>query len=255
MPQPFRTRQSSSRGTATIPREQGSNYAVQGSGLRRHEFVDTLNVLGTAIAVGAYKFYNMLEFHRTFGGAGEDDTNPTATALNNYQSVQVMNGSKLANYESKIYITNPNSDVGVWIDIYEIITSFYDAHIFDTLQTANCPVTFETVDNNPDNRGIVEQKSPHITLTENNLKNSVFAQRFLRLKQRVFVDRQQGAGGSVVIRVNGIPPKCRRSQTGMFWGLLFHVNESLNVTPSNIGINRDVSFIEYPTADRLPYLT
>ena len=66
----------------------------------------------------------------------------------------------------------------------------------------------------------------------------------------------EDASGSVQkFRITRVPLKCRRSQTGMFWGLFF-VNDSEKNLSNTLALDSfmEVSFNEHPSDNRLPYL-
>ena len=61
---------------------------------------------------------------------------------------------------------------------------------------------------------------------------------------------------TVELEQTRIPPKVRRSQTGMFWGLLFLYDFTKNsAAVADLDFNQTVKFDEHPSDQRLPYLT
>jgi len=93
-------------------------------------------------------------------------------------------------------------------------------------------------------------------ITENTIKNYKFLQHYIKKRGTVFVTNEDGGnGGEVTININRVPPKCRRSQTGMYWGLFFHNNSDKNGSETlNLDATIEESFEEIPSDNRLPYI-
>lgn len=232
------------------------SYVSQQSGAKRHQFQGLAIGTPSALTAGLYFYFNMAWFYRSAPGA-TDDVPLSPTASNNYQSGAVMNGSKIVNYNAKIKIRNRGAISG-YLDVYQVAVSFYDVLIWNTLFPTACPFTFDTTTVGPaDKRGEVNGKAITNTLVaKNTIKNFKFLQHYIQHKGTVFVTNEDGGnGGEVTINVNRVPPKCRRSQTGMYWGLIFHNDSDSNGTEAlALDATYDVSFEEIPSDNRLPYL-
>lgn len=234
-----------------------SNYVPLQSGGRRHEFSTAAfpaPAAFPALAAGEYFGHILCAFERTFGSG--DDEEPTATASNNYQTPRVMNGSKIQNFQAKISIKN-RSNIGGFLGVYRIALSFYDALVWNTLISGSCPVTMDTTTTAPDERGKVSTKTVTTTLvTKNNWNNYKTVQHYMEYLGDIQIPTEDaGNSGLVEIMVNDIPPKCRRSNTGMFYMYLFH-NDSDQNGAETLQINSvaDISFDEIPSDQRLPWV-
>lgn len=237
------------------------DYNYNQTSIRRHEVMIQHQASSSALAGGDYIPITMLRFKRTFDPANAD-VPPTPTAGNNYQSVDVFNGSKVQNYQSKIFITNTEESSGsssliksFYLDIYQVLLSFYDGNTWEDFapgatQPALTDFDGSTVPSNHD-AGEVDWVSPNVTLSANAVKNNKFTQRFMRLIGRIQVPQ----GQTVSLNINRVPPKARRSNSGMFWGIALHNESSLN-NANSIGVNvaQEVSFEEVPSEIRLPFV-
>lgn len=232
------------------------NYVSQQSGSKRHQYTGL--PLGTpqTLTAGLYFNFPLLRFTRSAAG-GTNDVPPSPTASNNYTTFEVFNGSKIVNYNGKIRIKN-RASIGGYLDIYVVAVSFYDVLVWNTLFPTACPFTFDTTTTGPaDKRGEVGEKAITNTLiVDNTIKNYKFLQHYIKNIGTVFVTNEDGGnGGEVTIDINRIPSKCRRSQTGMAWYVLFHNNSDKNGSETlNLDATIDVSFEEIPSDNRLPYI-
>ena len=225
------------------------NYKSEQTAMRRHEFTSQITGLAS-INLGDYAQTALVKFKRSFG-SGNDDP-PTATASNNYQTSNVFNGSSIRNYTASVKISNMGSSAGIYLDVYAIVTSFSDALYMDTLYNAESPVEFSTAP--AEEAGDVNFKSPPIIWTENNYKNFKGIQRNVKFLGTLFMSSEDGGTPSAVFNIRGIPPKCKRSQTGMFYGLIFHYSSLKNTTAvATMDATIDVSFDEIPASNRVPY--
>lgn len=228
------------------------SYTPNGQSLVwRHEYDSQLE--GTSIAAGAYVEVPLLRFSRSFSGTA--DTPPSPTASNNYQTERVFNGSRVQRFNAVMNIqsfekSSPSGDAAqdFQLDLYAMVTSFYDAYVFNGLFPTLCPVDFDT---SSTNEGEVDFKSVPITLTTNGYKNYKFVQHYMKYLGRIVIPQ----GGNANININKIPSKCIRSQTGMFWGLMVHNPSQLNSGNAFQGaVQLSSSFEEIPSDERLPWL-
>lgn len=229
------------------------DYSKSGYGVFRHDYTSATLGSGT-IASNSYIPIPLLQFKRTFGGS--DDTPPTPTAGNNYQTPDVFNGSEIKNYEATVHISTRGSAPG-YLTVYEAAYSFWDAYLHNAIYPTQCPVVFEDTAVAPDTRGQVTLKTPSATLISANLNKSLkFLQHYIRPVGKVFVNAINAQDGALDIKINRIPAKCRRANSGMAWYLFLHNdatdNNSLSVSAD---VNVEAKFDEIPTEFRLPYLS
>lgn len=247
----------SSQSSSARSRSGQRDYVSQQSGSKRHQY-QALSV-GTPLTLtaGMYFYHPLLIFARSKGGV-VDDVPLDPTASNNYQSSLVMNGSKIVNFNAAIRIKNRGA-IGGYLDVYQVAASFYDVLIWNTLFPSQCPFTFDNTTTGPaDLRGQISGKAITNTLVaKNTIKNHKFLQHYMQLQGTVFVTNEDGGnGGEVTININRVPPKCKRSQTGMFWCLIFHNDADQNGSETlALDSTIDSSFEEIPTDNRLPYIS
>lgn len=243
--------------SARAPGTQRMN-TTQLSNSRRHEMsVGAFPVPGSfpALAAGEYFGHILCRFVRTFSGS-LDDTPPTATASNNFQSASVMNQSKITNFRAKISIKN-RSNIGGFLGVYRVALSFWDAHIWNNKYTAECPVSMDTTTTGPpDLRGTVSAKAMSATLIlKNNWNNFKGVQHYMEYLGDIQVPPEDGGnGGLIEIQLNGLPPKCRRSNEGMFYAYFFSNDSDQNGAETmQIDSTVDISFMETPSDNRIPF--
>ena len=136
----FVNRKSSRYATRRSVSKYSKSYVQQSSGSRRHQFTaDFTGPAGstdaTSLAANEYGIFDLARFQRTFDISVTADTEPTATASNNYQTSAVMNGSKIIRYQAKVRIENTGTSTNYY-DVYTMALSFYDALIWDTVSTS-----------------------------------------------------------------------------------------------------------------------
>lgn len=231
-------------------------YVSQQTGSKRHQFTAVASGTPGTLTAGLYFNFGLLLFRRSAVG-GTDDVPLAPTASNNYANPFVFNGGKIVNFNATIRLKNRGA-IGGYLDVYEVAVSFYDVLIWDTLFPTACPLTFDSTTVGPaDLRGGIALKTITNTLiTENTIKNYKFLQHYIKKRGTVFVTNEDGGnGGEVTININRVPPKCRRSQTGMYWGLFFHNNSDKNGSETlNLDATIEESFEEIPSDNRLPYI-
>lgn len=246
------SRASSRYNVTNIPATR-KNYVSEQSGSRRHEFV--LNT-SAADVTGVYKFFNMAKFKRTFDAGVTNDVNPTASDSNNYATAAVMNGSKISHFASTWMISNNSTSVPCYIDVYVIALSFFDGLIWNTLQAATCPITFDVAGGAGDDRGVIGIKTPAAGLiTAQNYRSFTHIQHYMKQLGTVFLAANDGSPSSQSFTLNRLPAKCRRSQTGMVYAIFF-VNDTVKNNSATIDykVNATVSFLETPSDNRIPYV-
>ncbi len=254
-----RRRRSYSRNSRNSSLHHQTNYVSEHTASRRHEFqTGATRPPGTTLGAGDYLYFPLLQFRRTFHSTTENQ-DPTPTASNNYASTTVMNGSQVRNFSATITLQN-RASIGGHLDVYEVICSFYDVLIWDTLNNNLCPFSFQTelTTGESDKRGTVYGKTiaPKY-MSKNQIKSYKYIQRYVKHRGLAWLPTEDGGnGGKVVIQINRVPPKCVRSQTGMFWALFFVNDSGQNGSQTlNLDAQADISFNEIPSAERLPYLS
>lgn len=232
------------------------SYVSQQSGSERHEFQQLSTGTPLTLTAGLYFFFTLLRFVRSASG-GTNDVPLSPTASNNFQTPNVFNGGKIINYNGKISIKNRGAVSG-YLDVYQVNVSFYDVLVWNTLFPTGCPFTIDTTTTGPaDLRGRVDGKTITSTLiVKNNIKNFKFLQHYIKPMGSVFVSNEDGGnGGEVTININRVPPKCRRSQTGMLWAIMFHNDSDKNGSETLVlDATLDTSFEVIPTDNRLPFI-
>ena len=117
---------------------------------------------------------------------------------------------------------------------------------------SECPVEFDELTANRE--GEVRFKSTHVTWTDNVFKNFKGLQRNIKFLGTLFVSSEDGGSPEASFIIRGIPAKVRRSQTGMFYGLMFHYSSTKNsAATQTLDSSMDVNFAELPASNRLPY--
>lgn len=232
-----------------------SNYVSQQSGNRRHEFTLAAPIVGSASILNANEYFGVeiIRFQRTFTGAA--DTPPTASASNNYATSGVFNGSRVSNLESTIVLKNTSATVSPTIDIYEIALSYYDGLIWNTIRPTQCPVAFTTgVGVTAGECYLDPAKVLATTILDQDIKNYKFQQHYLKKVGTVTLGNTDTTNVAT-FKVNQIPPKCRRSQTGMLYAYIF-ANDSVKNGGATINLDYtlETKFSETPTDLRLPFI-
>ncbi len=257
MPYGSRVRAQNSQSYASRPTGGQRSYVPQQSGSKRHQYQQgAIAKVGQTLPAGEYFYFPIMSFARSKTG-GASDIPLSATASNNYQTDKVFNGGRIVNYTGVIKIRNRGA-IGIYLDIYQVAVSFYDVLVWNTLFATACPFNFDsTTTGPPDLRGAITGKVITTTLiTKNTIKNFKFLQHYIQHIGTVYVTNEDGGnGGEVTLNINKIPPKCRRSQTGMMWALFFHNDSDSNGAETlSYDATLDSSFDEIPSDNRLPYI-
>ena len=133
-----------------------------------------------------------------------------------------------------------------------MVCSFSDALWGDSVYKTSYPL--EMVTDIPNVEGEVAEKSPHIVWTENIYKSKKGVQMTIKHLGTIYVSSEDGGTPSAQFNIRGAPSKCRRSQTGMFYGLLFHYGSDKNsAATATLDASIDIKFDEVPTSNRLPF--
>lgn len=248
----------SSSNTSMMPHQPNAkDFSNSGYGIMRHDYTSAVLGSGT-LAANNYWPIPLCEFTRTFDvGGGIDDKPPTPTAGNNFQTPEVFNGSRIENFEATIHIQSKSNTTSCLLTVYEMAVSFFDAYLLQNIYPTQCPVAFTSSIGTEDHRGEVRIITPTATLISTNLNKSIkFIQHYIKPVGKIFVPFANAMAGSVDIKINKLPAKCRRANSGMFYGLFLH-NDTTdnNGTTLTATCDVEVKFDEIPAEFRLPYLT
>lgn len=230
-----------------------TDYRKQDTTIRRHQFFDDTPIEGDfgSIVTDSYVVVELARFRRSFG-AGADDP-PTASASNNYESDDVMNGSRIENFNALLTLKNRSVTRSASLDVFEIAVSFWDVLVWDTVFPTKCPLSFITT---ATNEGEIQTKTPTTSLvTYQDWVSYKFLQHYMKYKGTLNVAPTNNASNETTIFINDLPPQCRRSQTGMWYGLIFKNSAERNEgTTIAMDYHKEVSFDEIPSENRLPYI-
>lgn len=228
-------------------------YVQQGAGSRTHTWTQALSGTPAALTPDNYFYVTLAKFKRSFSTT-VDDVPPTPTVKSNYQTANVFNGSKIIDFQSIIHLQNNDNTNAVYLDVYMLSYSFWDAYI-QLLGTPYTPVNFVSVVGANDLRGEVNPYGPVATVfIDNFIKSQKFLQRYLKKIGTVQIGNNDN-NNKIDIKFDRLPAKCRRSQTGMFCGVFFVNNSNLNQARTlNIEGSAEISFNEIPSSERKPYL-
>lgn len=226
------------------------------SSVWRHDY--TTAVLGSGtIASNSYLPIPLVEFRRTFSvGGGIDDKPPIPTTGNNFPTPEVFNSSRIENFQAVIHLSTRSSTASGYLTVYEAVYSFFDAYLHNAIYPTQCPVTFQSTIGTEDHRGEVTIKTPSASLISTNLNKSLkFLQHFIRPIGKVFVNSLNAQTGATDIVIDNIPAKCRRANSGMFYGIFLHNDATDNNSLSiSVDASVEVKFDEIPADFRMPYL-
>jgi len=152
-------------------------------------------------------------------------------------------------------LNNNSGSTGAYIDVYTMSLSFYEALVWDTIQPSTALVDFNLTAGPPDTQGNVSLKDPLPLFTENTYKNLNFTSHYLKHQGTVYVSSEDGSAGQTTIEFPFLPSKNKRQQTGSFYGVVLH-NSSLknNAETLNIDASLEISFMEIPSDNRLPFI-
>lgn len=247
---PYRRPGSSIRANGNIQRfgtnRPLKNYTSLQSTTKRHQLQASLASFASILA-GEYAPLPLIRFERNSG------TPPAATASNNYQNTQVFNGGSVRNFKCDIYAKSLSSTTTFKIDVYAVALSFYDALVWDTVISTACPVQFSVA---AGSEGEVTNKAVSATLiAPNTIANYKFVQHYMKKIGSLILAPTDSGTTTATMTLKGVPPKCRRSNLGMFYGLYFHNDSSTNAAANFTGtLEYNISFDEIPSENPMPYL-
>lgn len=239
----FRANGNYQRSTA---QQKLKNYGSLQTTTNRHQVQGVVSEFASMTA-GLYAPLQLLAFRRNNGSP----LSPTAS--NNYQTSQVYNGGYIKNFKCDIYAKSLSSTVTFKIDVYAVALSFYDALVWDTVITTSCPVSFSVA---AGFEGDVSAKTPSATLiAPNSINNYKFVQHYIKKIGSMILSPTDGGETTATMQITNVPPKCRRANLGMFYGLFFHNNSDTNAAATFTGtMEYQLSFDEIPSENVMPYL-
>jgi len=246
-------------GNNTIsPNVQGrkqSSYTTNLSGSKRHQYSRPIATAST-IAADEYSIIPLVSFQRTFGTG--DDEPDTPALSNNLPTHEVMNGSKIQNYASKITVKHTGSQNAQILDVYEVQLSFYDVLVWNTILPSACPFNFETSTVTPDKAGVVTFKATAVGLVTNqNWLSFKIVQHYMKYRGQLTFGAEDGTPSPAVdLNITRIPAKCRRSNLGMMWALilLYSSDKNASGTTFTADTSQTATFDEIPADNRLPFV-
>jgi hypothetical protein len=234
-----------------------NTYAPPFSGVKRHSVLfNNTSSFAAPLASDAHVILAMLLFKRTFSGT-TSDIDDTPAASNNYPTTAVFNGDRIENYHAKLSFQGTESTPRL-LDVYEIAVSFWDVQTWLANFPTRCPLLFDTAAGPPDTRGQVTidgaKAATGFRLAD--FKSYRFLQQYLKYKGTILIGPVADSTTNVELNINSLPPKCRRANSGMFYGLLFHNNPDKNNNQSMAVRNtNEVSFEAIPSDRRMPFLS
>lgn len=245
--------QSGSPGTGPSISSFRQNTIPSGT-IRRHQFRAnaTYNTTpgGPTITQQEYAYVELLRFRRTFGGTADVEPTPTA-GTNNYGTTDVMNGSRIGKYNCRITLENTTGSDPVYLDVYMAALSFFDAHDWDAIYGAACPVA-QNITYGSINGGQVTPDNPGVGKVDaQTIRESQFVQHYMKNLGMITVPSGADNGGTAEININIVPPKCRRIQTGTWWGIFFANDALRNQGNVECRIIADYNFDEIPSNNRI----
>ena len=227
------------------------NYGGELTGTRRHNVTETAGV--SAGMLGDYTTMDLVKMRRTFSTT-EADIEPTATSSNNFSTTDTMNGSRVSNYECIVRMQNKDSDQGVYLDVYALTTSFFTAANSQLVNDSESILEFTDAVGTSDRRGEVAPKGTHIIFSESAYKARKQTQSFQKLLGTIYLSSEDGGSPQSTFTIRGVPPQVRRMQTGAYYGLMFHLDSIKNSGNNyDYDISGEISFMEHPSSNRLPY--
>lgn len=250
---PGSTRLTGSIGTGN-PLKSNRQMSTLQSPRLRHQYAQAITGFASMLP-GVYSALTIARFVRNDGVT--DDTPPSATASNNLQSNKVMNGSRIQNAKVSINMKSSSASTAFDIDVYEVATSFYDVLVWNTIIPTSCPLTYDSTTTGPPNKqGEVSAKTPTATLiTRNNFANYRILQHYMRRLGTVHFTASDGGDNTAVLTLTRIPPKVRRSNQGMYWGLFFVNDSDANNAGTFTGVaTAEISFDEIRSDNYLPFI-
>lgn len=233
-------------------RRSGNNFRKEGTGIRRHNI--NLNIASGATAINADEFLtaNGCLFKRSFH-ATDPDVEPVPTNSNNYVDHDVMNGSNIYNHQTTIKIQNEGAQPH-FLNVYETSLAFADTvyakAVYDTFFPYDFPASGSS-----NNAGIVLPDAPSAFFNDTIWRNFMGIQRHIKKLGTINIGTHDaGDRGIAELNFTGIPPKCRKSQTGMYYGWILQNDSVLNgSTAFNGNITQQTNFDEVPSSNRIPY--
>lgn len=237
---------------ANNPNGRSNNFGVTNTGIWRHDTTNNHALSGTPIGINFYTIIPVCKTARTFTGAA--DAPPTASDSNNYPTPFVFNGSRISNVKGTIKIENDSASQSVYLDVYEIAVSFLDADQWET-QYAGMNPLLQNVTAASINAGDISERTPDATIiTDQQYRSFKGVQHFMKKIGTLQIGNNDSSNNTIEFNFQGLPSKCRRSQTGMWYGFCLHNNSITNSgRTALLNINSQISFDEHPSDNRLPY--
>lgn len=230
-----------------------NDYRNTTGSIRRHVFTkNTPDIGSTSPLVSLFHFgFTLARFRRSFGAGSDDPPTPTGSVGNNYQTADVFNGGRIQNFSASIKLENTNANP-ITLTAYAVVCSFFDAHDQATIDTGS-PIAQNI--SGASAQGQVVWNTPTANMFGENVVNlSKFRQRVFQKLGDITIG---GTGGqsTAVLTLTRLPAKCRRANSGMFYGIAFQNDASKNTYGDfSLGASLSVAFDEVPSDTRLRWL-
>lgn len=225
------------------------NYVPTQSGVWRHQFTQgaTYPGAGVLITQQVYAILELAKFERSFSGT---DGPPTPVAnTNNFTSTKCFNGSRIGKYNCNIILRNETPSTPVYLDVYMIALSFEEAYLWNAIWAAACPVS-QIVTLGGAAAGDVTTKAPTIGFIDRQtVQDSNWLKRFIKPMGTITVPSVE-SGGVAEVNINTVPPKIRRSNSGMYWAIAFANDALKNQGDKSVRIIGTYDFEEFPSSSR-----
>lgn len=235
----------------TNPKRDNYRTPLQTAAWRHDYSAGAPDVGNPAALLGLdYLGIQFYRFKRSFSGVA--DTPPTATSGNNYQNADIFNGSEVKEHRALVRLTNKSSTDPATLTAYKVCWSFYDGYVQDLIAGTQ-PLAMNTVA--PFQGEVFWNTLTAGAMNENTILNSKFHQHYYEKLGEITLSQEGSGKETVELEFSGVPSKTKRSQSGMFYGLIL-----ANDSDKNEGrtLSLDYSFlnhiIEVPSENRLPWL-
>ncbi len=230
----------------------GRDYGSEQTGVKRHDMSLITRLVSSPLTAGEYIPIPFVRFERSFD-PGTPDTEDTPSASNNYATPFVMNGSKVVDFSANVKIINQDGNDPIYLDVYSTAVSFSDVLYWDELYETSCPYSFSAIVNR---EGIITEKTPDVSLiNDQNYRDFKGVQHYMKKLGTITIgESAAGDGGLAQLNFKGVPAKCRRMQTGVYYGINIHNNSITNGgRPALLDVSTQINFKELPASNRLPF--
>lgn len=228
------------------------NYRSLGTTAWRHDFSESNPDIGAPAALLGLDYFacTLYRFKRSFSAT--PDTPPTPSSGNNFQNTDIFNGSHIAEHKALIRLTNKSTTDPATLTVYKVCWSFYDAYV-QALLTGTQPLDMNV--SSPYQGEVYWNSVTPGAMSENTILNSKFHQHFYEKIGEITLSQEGSGKETIELEFSGVPSKTKRSQTGMFYGLIFANDSDKNEGRTlSLDYSKLNHIIEVPSENRLPWL-